>query len=408
MAGIRKKGDGYHCTFRFQGRRYYFTLGKMSEDQAKAKGIEVDETLALIERGRLTVPDGTALEDFVAAGGKAPVVSARPETVTARQLFDRYLATHANGTVEESSLGTSRTHLNQLVETLGERFRMQALTLQDLQGHIDRRRKKGVAPVTLKKEIATVRACWNWAVHGGVLKGIFPSKGLRFPKEEEKEPFRTFAEIEAIIAAESPDDARLEMLWESLYLTRPEIEQFLVYVRQNATLPWVSPMMAFGAYTGARRSEMLRALATDVDLAGGTVILREKKRVKGRRSTRTAPITPKLAEVLQEWLAVRPESPFLFCQSQRVTRSKTKREGPTAVTKDEAHDHFKRTVADSKWHVLRGYHVLRHSFISALASEGVDQRVIDEVVGHQSEEQRKRYRHLYPGVMKEAITRVFG
>jgi integrase len=198
------------------------------------------------------------------------------------------------------------------------------------------------------------------------------------------------------------------MLWEALYLTRPEIEEFLLYVRQQGTLPWVYPMIAFAAYTGARRSEMLRALATDVDLAGGIVILREKKRVKGRRSTRTAPVTPKLAEALRDWLAVRPQSPFLFCQSQRVTRSKTKREGPTAVTKDEAHDHFKRTVADSKWQVLRGYHVLRHSFISALASQGVDQRVIDEVVGHQSEEQRKRCRHLYPGVMREAITRVFG
>jgi integrase len=137
-------------------------------------------------------------------------------------------------------------------------------------------------------------------------------------------------------------------------------------------------------------------------------VQREKKRVKGRRSTRAAPLTPKLAAVLRDWLAVRPECPFLFCQSQRVTQRKTKRQGPTAVTKDEAHDHFKRTVADSKWQRMRGYHVLRHSFISALASAGVDQRVIDEVVGHQSEEQRKRYRHLYPGVMKEAITRVFG
>lgn len=85
---------------------------------------------------------------------------------------------------------------------------MQSLTLQDLQGHIDRRRKKGVAPVTLKKEMATVRACWNWAVHGGGLKGAFPGKGLRFPKEEEKESFCTFAEIEAIIAAENSDDDR--------------------------------------------------------------------------------------------------------------------------------------------------------------------------------------------------------
>jgi integrase len=59
-------------------------------------------------------------------------------------------------------------------------------------------------------------------------------------------------------------------------------------------------MMAFAAYTGARRSEILRALATDVALASGTVILREKKRVKGRLPHRTAPITPRLAEAIRE------------------------------------------------------------------------------------------------------------
>jgi integrase len=336
------------------------------------------------------------------------VLSARPETATARQLVDHYLATLANGSVEENSLGTSRTHLNQFVRTVGERFRVQSLTQLHLQEHVERRRKKGVAPVTLKKEVATLRACWNWAVHGGLIKGAFPGRGLRFPKEEEKEPFRTFAEIEAILAAENPDDDRKDALWEALYLTRAEVEEFLAFIRANATLPWVFPMVAFAAYTGARRSEILRALVTDVDLAAGVVTIREKKRVKGKRSTRTAPITPKLAEVLRDWLAVRPDCPALFCQARRVTRSKTRRDGPTAVTKDEAHDHFRRTVAGSKWQALRGYHVLRHSFISALASEGVDQRVIDEVVGHQSEEQRKRYRHLYPRVMKEAITRVFG
>jgi integrase len=231
---------------------------------------------------------------------------------------------------------------------------------------------------------------------------------LRFPKEEEREPFRTFTEIEAVIASEDPDETKKEVLWEALHLTRPEIEEFLGHVREYGTLPWVYPMVAFAAYTGARRSEMLRALVSDVDLEAKVVTVREKKRLKGKGSTRTAPLAPKLVEVLRDWLAVRPEGPFLFCQAQRVTRSKTRRGGPTAVTRDEAHDHFKRTVADSKWQVLRGYHVLRHSFISALASEGVDQRVIDEVVGHQSEEQRKRYRHLYPGVMREAVARVFG
>src|SRR4051794_32127043 len=408
MAGMRKKGDGWHCTFRFRGKRYYFAIGNLTEQQAKAKSSEVDETLDLIERGRLTVPEGVGLEDFVAAGGKVPAVAARPETITVRQLFDHYLKTHGNGTIETSSLGTARTHLNQVAESLGERFRIQSLTVINLQEHVERRRKKGVAPVTLKKEVATLRACWNWAAHSELVKGVFPGRGLRFPKEEEKEPFRTFAEIEAIIAAEHPDDDRKEALWHALYLTRPELEAFLAHVEQNGTLPWLYPMVVFAAYPGARRSEILRALASDVDLPGGIITIREKKRVVGRRSTRTAPITPKLNQVLRDWLPLRPDGPTLFCQAERVSRSKTKREGPTAVTKDEAHDHFKRTVAGSKWASLRGYHVLRHSFISALASQGVDQRVIDEIVGHQSEEQRKRYRHLYPGVMRDAISRVFG
>ena len=67
-----------------------------------------------------------------------------------------------------------------------------------------------------------------------------------------------------------------------------------------------------------------------------------------------------------------------------------------------------RTLAGRKWQVLKGYHVLRHSFISCLAAEGVDQRIIDEFVGHSTEEQRRRYRHLVPDVKQQAIAGVFG
>lgn len=141
MAGIRKKGDAFYCTFRFQGRRYYFALGKLTEAQALARGAEVDETLDLIERGRLQVPDGVSLEDFVAAGGKAPAVAARPEKLGARQLFDRYLETHGNGTPEANSLATCRTYLKQVAVSLGDRFRIQRLTLQQFQEHIDRRQQ---------------------------------------------------------------------------------------------------------------------------------------------------------------------------------------------------------------------------------------------------------------------------
>jgi hypothetical protein len=56
MAGMRRKGDGWHGTFRFRGMRYYFAAGSLTEEQAR--GVEVDETLDVIERGWLTVPKG--------------------------------------------------------------------------------------------------------------------------------------------------------------------------------------------------------------------------------------------------------------------------------------------------------------------------------------------------------------
>jgi len=145
--------------------------------------------------------------------------------------------------------------------------------------------------------------------------------------------------------------------------------------------PWVYPLFCFAAHTGARRAEMLRALATDVDFEGQTVLIREKKRAKGKTTTRPVPLTAFLGSVLKEWLAVHPGGPHLFSQSAGVVRSKTRRLAALPVTHDEAHDHFKRTLAKSKWKVIRGYHIFRHSFISLAASRGVDQRLIDEWVG---------------------------
>ena len=119
--------------------------------------------------------------------------------------------------------------------------------------------------MTLKKELASLRACWNWAAHGGLIKGVFPGKGLRFPKEDEKEPFRTLAEVEAIIAAESPDEARKEALRASIYLSKDEIEQFLSYVKASGTLPWGLPDRGDG---GVHRGAEERAAADAVGRRG--------------------------------------------------------------------------------------------------------------------------------------------
>ena len=43
-----------------------------------------------------------------------------------------------------------------------------------------------------------------------------------------------------------------------------------------------------------------------------------------------------------------------------------------------------------------------------MAAAGVDQRVIDEVMGHTQDEQRRRYRHLTPTLKADAMRKAFG
>ena len=173
----------------------------------------------------------------------------------------------------------------------------------------------------------------------------------------------------------------------------------------------------------------------DVDFTGNTVLVHEKKRSRSQRTTRRVPLTPFLKKVLRAWLAVHPGGPALFCHAGTVARSKKrsqttghqsakeppvlpkgrmatvkKREQPAqaALTRNEVHDHFKRVLVEPKWEQMRGLHCLRHSFISACASKGVDQRLVQEWAGHMNEATSKRYRHLYPSTQQEAIKHVFG
>jgi integrase len=399
VASIQKKGKSWYCQFTYRGKRHTFTVGEVEEIDAKAKATKVRELLNLIKRHLLEVPADCDIVTFMEYDGKPPGHLPPPKKKTTfKELKESYLRTFGKGAVEESTLYTAKIHLTHVGGTLGEQFEMDGLTLADLQRHVDRRQdpaggKKGVAGVTVKKEIDTLRAAWNWASRMGYVEGGFPSGRLVYPKEEEKFPFMTWEQIERRIHAGGDAGE----LWECLYLKAEETEDLLSFVKgRKRRSPWIYPMFLTAAHTGARRSELIRARVEDLDLGEGVLTIREKKRTRSRRTTRTVPLSSTLASVLAEWVTERRGLPYLFGPGQKP------------MSPQAAQHAIERMLKDSKWSVLKGWHVLRHSFISALASRGVDQRLIDEFVGHQTEEQRRRYRHLYPTTKKEAITLVFG
>jgi len=168
-------------------------------------------------------------------------------------------------------------------------------------------------------------------------------------------------------------------------------------------------MFMIAAHTGARRSEIIRSEIDDIDLTGGMIVIREQKRVRGRLTTRSVPLSPRLAEALDAWLSQHPGGRQTFRKPElQATSDRNQNPMTKAITVDEANHHFKATLLDSRWDKLRGWHVLRHSFCSNCAAQGIDQRLINGWVGHQTEEMVRRYRHLIPGQQQEAIRAVFG
>ncbi len=383
------------------------------------------------------LPEGTDIVTFIQHDGQppdtGPTLAAAPrQVITVGLLRDRYISTHSNGTIEANSLDTCKLHLRHFCRILGDGFPLGELSLAKMQEYVNQRAKAEISPVTIRKEIATLRAAWNWGEPMGLTEGKFPNRGLRYPKADEKPPFMTMAEIERQVAG-GGDPA---VLWEAVYLLLPEIDELLKAVKERASHPFIYPLFCFAAHTGARRSEILRARVSDLDFAGETIVIHEKKRSRGQRTTRRVPMTSLLNEALREWLAVHPGGPWLFCHGGTVARSKKRsrttghqneKKRPSSqkgrmagvrkradvasgqpLTRNEYHDHFKRVLAGTRWEMMRGGHVFRHSFCSNLAMKGVDQRIIDEFVGHQTEQQQKRYRHLAPNTKTQALKGVYG
>src|SRR5262249_36267720 len=189
-------------------------------------------------------------------------VATPPETAPSFTLGDlrsEYMELHSK-VLDARTVNDMKGHWKHLERLLGKITETSTIVLGTLQTYVMARVGEGVEPATAKKEIVTLRTCWNWALRMGRLSDPFPNRGIRFPKGREKPPFMTFSEIEKRISAGESQE-----LWESVFLTRPEIEELLSCVELRALHPWVYPVFCFAAHTGARRGEILRALLTDVD-----------------------------------------------------------------------------------------------------------------------------------------------
>ncbi len=136
-----------------------------------------------------------------------------------------------------------------------------------------------------------------------------------------------------------------------------------------------------------RRGEVLKLRWIDVDLEEGTSS-RARSRKQSRRKTETVrriDLHPELKKKkLLAWRLRRPRGQFVICDADTLAfLAKQRPVQPLLLAADATHGTGAWTTQKDWFKV--GFHAYRHSFASNCAAAGVDQRVIDEFMGHTTE-----------------------
>jgi integrase len=405
MAGLHKDPTSgfYRIQFRYGGRQFNKSLKTRDEREAESIRGRVDETLSLLRRGRLAIPDDADVGLFILSDGKLtakPVAETLqvPTAPTLGTLIDTYLASPP-ANKEPGTLKVERSYLRNIRRIMGD-TPLDAIDLQAARRYAKKRLaetrgRKTPKPYTVSKELKTLVHVWRWSVKLGTVTTppTWKHGDVDLPKDEDAGEWLPYAEIAGRIKRNGFSEGEADALWSRLYLTDADLADLLDHVQRQLTDPWVYPAVVFAALTGARRSEIIRSERDDIDMQGARVVIREKKRDKRKSVTfRAVDLHPRLAETMREWFRRHPGGRYTLA-----------RDDGTPSDVDVMDHRLESVLRGSKWSVVRGWHVFRHSFISTLASHGVDQRVIDAFVGHQTDEMRRRYRHLFPATLRSAI-----
>ena len=254
-------------------------------------------------------------------------------------------------------------------EKTGAKISVQRIDLMLLRGFLAEL-ARNVAPPTVARKLASVRALFRWLERRGVVQKN-PATMLASPKLRRGLPVRLSVDHSAALMTEPDPNA--------LSPRKAAREREVEALRDRAVLE-----LLYGA--GLRVSELVGLSLDSVDLAAQNV------RVIGKgNKERIVPLGSKAKQALSVWLEHRAE---LLRDDDSDTRALflSVRGRPLNVRSVQ--------LLVRKWGILATGrtdvhpHALRHSFATHLLDGGADLRSIQELLGHSSLSTTQRYTHV--------------
>jgi site-specific recombinase XerD len=230
----------------------------------------------------------------------------------------------------------------------------------DVERHTAKRRREGLAPASINRELAFLRRLFNVAIDDGKV---------------DKNPVRKH-----LFAKENNQRVR--------YLTDDEEARLREAIGEAE---W--PKVAVAIHTGLRRGEQFHLRWADVNFQAGVLTVPRSKSGETRHVAMNDTVRDALAA-----LPSRLKGAYVFPSA-------------TGESPLDAQNFCNRVFVPAlKRAGIQGFtwHCLRHTFASRLVMAGVDLRTVQELLGHKTLAMTLRYSHLSPAHRLAAVQRLDG
>ena len=400
MASLKKRGRYFSVLFYWEGEQVTKPLRLENQDEAERVRQRVELALDGLRRGRF--PKASRL---LAAGHDIRDIIF-PSEKTAHLLDDDVSADDGNPLrvsqlaedyVKHLAVETSDGHRRRVESKLRhltkitDDARVTTLSADGFDEYIKRRRKSRVMPDTLKGEIATIRAMLNWAVQ---TRRIDKLPVERFPnvKTSGGDPFLFKADIERIISEQSRTRKEIADLGRRMVLNSQDVDELARLAEKE--IPQLVLPLRLVATTGIRRGEMVQLQKSDFDPKTGRLTVRSGKGPRSKsETTRSIDVHKSILPILRNHHRSLPKrGKWLFPQFDPTKESKSF--APIENRRAERAARLLTTLlTGSDFELLRGWHALRHSFITICVWRGMTFEQISQWTGHIELETQRRYTH---------------
>jgi site-specific recombinase XerD len=171
------------------------------------------------------------------------------------------------------------------------------------------------------------------------------------------------------------------------FATEEELPKLIESCRNQATSPWLHPLVVLAMNTSARQGEILDLLREgDVDFERSLIYF-------GRTKNRKLKVIPmnRAAREAVEWFLQNSKGKYLVSWPWG-----------DPVGKTTVYDAFNRACHEAEIQNLH-FHDLRHTAASYMVMNGVDLPTVKEILGHSEINMTMRYSHLAPAHKAKAV-----